>query len=166
MIFQERLSKVLKCYNFLWLQWRHNCSPAASFSNCAMAQYLLKVHLKTFSFYTSNSKMPNFELWHSCRKWTKYMYDISVLFSLNCFSCAFEKLRKATISFVVSVRPSYPQWTTRLPLDGFSRNVLFRRFSTICRENSTFIKNHICISDTLREDQYTFLTISRPVLFW
>ena len=22
------------------------------------------------SFYTNNSKMPNFELWHSCRKWT------------------------------------------------------------------------------------------------
>jgi len=21
------------------------------------------------SFYTNNSKMPNFELWHSCRKW-------------------------------------------------------------------------------------------------
>jgi len=20
-------------------------------------------------FYTNNSKMPNFELWHSCRKW-------------------------------------------------------------------------------------------------
>jgi len=23
------------------------------------------------SFYTNNSKMPNFELWHSCRKWAK-----------------------------------------------------------------------------------------------
>jgi len=22
-----------------------------------------------FSFYNNNSKMPNFELWHSCRKW-------------------------------------------------------------------------------------------------
>jgi len=21
------------------------------------------------SFYTNNSNMPNFELWHSCRKW-------------------------------------------------------------------------------------------------
>jgi len=25
------------------------------------------------SFYTNNSKMPNFELWHSCRKWAIYL---------------------------------------------------------------------------------------------
>jgi hypothetical protein len=34
--FQERLLKVLKCYSFLWVQWWHNCSPAASFVNCVM----------------------------------------------------------------------------------------------------------------------------------
>ena len=47
-IFQERLLKVLKCYNFLWVQRRHNCSPVASFANCVMTLYLLKVHLQTF----------------------------------------------------------------------------------------------------------------------
>jgi len=47
-IFQERLLKVLKCYNFLWVQRRHNCSPAVSFTNCVMTLYLLKVHLQTF----------------------------------------------------------------------------------------------------------------------
>jgi len=47
-IFQERLSKVLKCYNFLRVQRRHNCSPASSFANCVMTLYLLKVHLQTF----------------------------------------------------------------------------------------------------------------------
>jgi len=47
-IFQEKLLKVLKCYNFLWVQRRHNCSPAASFANCIMTIYLLKVHLQTF----------------------------------------------------------------------------------------------------------------------
>ena len=47
-IFQENLLKVLKCYNFLWVQRRHNCSPAASFVNCVMTLYLLKVHLQTF----------------------------------------------------------------------------------------------------------------------
>jgi len=26
------------------------------------------------SFYTSNSKMPNFELWQSCRIWANYDY--------------------------------------------------------------------------------------------
>jgi len=47
-IFQERLLKVLKCSNFLFAQRRHNCSPAASFANCVMTLYLLKVHLQTF----------------------------------------------------------------------------------------------------------------------
>jgi hypothetical protein len=59
----------LKCYNFLSVQRRQNCSPAVSFANCVITLYLLKVHLQTFFFYTNNSKMPNFELWHSCRKW-------------------------------------------------------------------------------------------------
>jgi len=31
------------------------------------------IHVKSasanVSFYNNNSKMPNFELWHSCRKW-------------------------------------------------------------------------------------------------
>jgi len=47
-IFQDRLLKVLKCYNFLWVQRRHNCSPAVSFANCDMTLYLLKVYLQTF----------------------------------------------------------------------------------------------------------------------
>jgi hypothetical protein len=47
-IFQEKLSNVLKCYNFQWVQRRHNCSPAASFANCVMSLYLLTVHLQTF----------------------------------------------------------------------------------------------------------------------
>jgi hypothetical protein len=47
-IFRERLLKVLKCYDFLWVQRRHNCSPAASFANCVVTLYLLKVHLQTF----------------------------------------------------------------------------------------------------------------------
>jgi hypothetical protein len=38
----------LKCYNFLWVQRRHNCSPAASFATCIMTLCLLKVHLQTF----------------------------------------------------------------------------------------------------------------------
>jgi len=40
--------KNLKCYNFLWVQRRHNCSPAANFTNCFMTLYLVKVHLQTF----------------------------------------------------------------------------------------------------------------------
>ena len=47
-ILQDKRLKLLKCYNFLWVQRRHNCSPAASFANCVMTLYLLKVHLQTF----------------------------------------------------------------------------------------------------------------------
>jgi hypothetical protein len=47
-IFQERLLKVSKCHNYLWVQRRHNCSPAASFANCVTTLHLLKVHLQTF----------------------------------------------------------------------------------------------------------------------
>jgi len=47
-IFQEKLLKVLKCYNFLWVQRRHNCSPTASFEDCVMTLYLIKVHLQKF----------------------------------------------------------------------------------------------------------------------
>jgi hypothetical protein len=46
--FQERILKILKCYNFLWVQRRHNCSPAASFANRVMTLYLLKVRQQTF----------------------------------------------------------------------------------------------------------------------
>jgi hypothetical protein len=68
-IFQEKLLKVLKSYNFLRVQRRHNCSPAANFANCVMTLYLLKVYLQTFLSIAITQKMPNFELWHSCRKW-------------------------------------------------------------------------------------------------
>jgi len=46
--FQEKLLNVLKCCNFLWVQRRHNCCPAASYANCLMTLHLLKVHLQTF----------------------------------------------------------------------------------------------------------------------
>jgi len=35
------------------------------------------------------------------------MFDFSILSSLNCFLFAFEKLRKTTVIFVMSVRPSF-----------------------------------------------------------
>ena len=47
-IFQEKLLKGLKCCNVLWVQRPRSCSPAASFANCVMTLYLLKVYLQTF----------------------------------------------------------------------------------------------------------------------
>jgi len=53
----------------------------------------------------------------------------------------FATLGKVTISFIMSVCPSFrPQRTTRLLLNGFPWNLIFEHFSKICRENSTFIK--------------------------
>ena len=49
----------------------------------------------------------------------------------------FAKLRKAVISFAMSVRPSvYPYGTNRLSLHGFSSNWTFEEFSKICRDDS------------------------------
>ena len=59
-IFQEKrlYIKVLKCYTLLWVQRRHNCSPAASFTNCVLTLYLLKVHLQTFLSILVTQKCP------------------------------------------------------------------------------------------------------------
>ena len=85
LIFQEKLLKVLKCYNFLWVQRRHNCSLAASFANCDMTLYLLKVNLQTFLSIPITKKMPNFELWHTCRKWAIYCcWVLSLFLDLSC----------------------------------------------------------------------------------
>ena len=53
------------------------------------------------------------------------------------FLGAFAELRKATVSFVVSVRMEQlgSHWTDFLP------NLIFAYFSKLCRENSSFIKN-------------------------
>jgi len=54
---------------------------------------------------------------------------------------AFPKLRKMTISFVMSVCPSVlPHGITLLRLDGFSWNMIFEASSRICRENPSFFK--------------------------
>ena len=57
------------------------------------------------------------------------------------FLGAFEKLRKATVNFVMPVCLSVrPHGTTRLPLDDFHSIWYLRIFMKICRENWSFIK--------------------------
>ena len=60
------------------------------------------------------------------------------------------KLRKMTISFVMSV---CPHGTTRLPLDGFSWNLIFEYFQKIFKK-SEFYWNLTRITGTLHEDYY------------
>jgi hypothetical protein len=62
-------------------------------------------------------------------KWCKACQSYSLL-------GAFAKLRKSTISFVLSV---CPHGATRLPLDGFWWNLTFELFSKVCLENSNII---------------------------
>ena len=63
--------------------------------------------------------------------------DNNVLYTTpkSLFLGAFAKLRIATISFDVSL---HPHGTTRLPLDGFTWNLLLEYFSNICHENFKF----------------------------
>ena len=66
---------------------------------------------------------------------------LSRLITVYRFLGAFGELRKATISFAMSVRPTVcPHRTTRLSLDGFSWNLIFEDFSKIRRKYSSVIK--------------------------
>jgi len=87
-------------------------------------------------------------------------WSVSVL--AERFLGAFAKLRKATVSFLMSVRP---HGTTLLPLDRCSWNFKFENILKIFWEK---LKSHsipTIITGTLHEDRYTFLIISRSFLF-
>ena len=78
------------------------------------------------------------------------------------FLGAFAKLRKATISFVMSVRPS--AWNNSTPTGR-----IFLKFEIcVLFENRLgkfrFHQNLTRITGTIRADQYTFLIISRSIL--
>jgi hypothetical protein len=50
-------------------------------------------------------------------------------FTVPQFLGAFEKVRKAKVSFAMNARPSVcPVGTIRLPLDGFSVNLIFEYY--------------------------------------
>ena len=66
------------------------------------------------------------------------------------------KLRKATISFIMSVCPSvYPNGATRLPLGGFTLNLIFHLFRKSGQKIPFSLKNEKK-TGTLREGPYTF----------
>ena len=55
---------------------------------------------------------------------------------------ALAKLRKAIARCAMSVLFVCPRGTTRLPLDGFSLNLVFDDFSKTCLENSVSFKSN------------------------
>ena len=75
--------------------------------------------------------------------WTDFHEILCLKIFLKSVKKILAKLRKTTITFVVylCVRPL---GTTRLPLDGFSWNLIFENFSKICRENSRKITKNDC----------------------
>ena len=93
-------------------------------------------------------------IWRNCRSAKRHRNplplnrNIQRFHNMNLFGdtdvhveSSFETLRKATIIFVFFVSLFFrPLGTTRLPLYGFSWNLISQYFSKVCRENSSFIK--------------------------
>ena len=95
------------------------------------------------------------------------LYTLSldlVICSLYVSSQNFEKrlLASSCLSTCLSVRLSvHPHETPRLPLVGFSWNLIFEYFWKICRDNSSFIKIWQEPTCALHKDVCTFMKISR-----
>jgi hypothetical protein len=65
--------------------------------------------------------------------WLLHLLDVSVIVRHIC------KIVQMTIGFIMCVHPSICLCrTTRLPLDGFSWNLIFEHFPKICQWNSSF----------------------------
>jgi hypothetical protein len=79
----------------------------------------------------------------NCRKkWSFFFRNLSLKqleTTTTSINGAFAKLREAIINFVMSV---CPHGTTRLPLDGFSWNMILKYFSKICREIQVSLKSY------------------------
>ena len=79
--------------------------------------------------YASTASALNYEAWHLILIYGKAFYHMITRGHLS-FLCAFAKLRKTTVSFVMSVRPSVrPHGTIRPPVDGFSWKLIFEYFA-------------------------------------
>ena len=92
--------------------------------------------------------------------WARHAMCESALRLPWCFFLgSFAKFRKATVVFVMSVCLSVrTHGTTRLPLYGFSRNLIFVYFSKL-------EKIQVSLKlDTPHEDQCTFLITSRSFI--
>jgi hypothetical protein len=68
MIFQEKLLKVFKCYKSMSATTTQLLS-SSEFCKLRYDTIPVKSASADVSFYTSNSKKPNFELWQSCCRW-------------------------------------------------------------------------------------------------
>ena len=77
-IFQEKLLKVLNCYKSMSAKTTQLLS-SGEFCKLRYDTVPVKSASANISFFTSNSKMPYFELWHSCRKWVIYCHHFKFI---------------------------------------------------------------------------------------
>jgi len=78
---------------------------------------------------------------------------------------AFSTFLNATIGCIMSVLLSIlPHGTTRLPLNGFSWNLVYEYFSKFCRKNSQLSLNSEKNNGHFHEDGCTFMAISRWII--
>ena len=89
------------------------------------------------SFYTSNSKMSNFELWHSCRKWaiwfTLALY-VGKLLSLQCSLLTSESKNLESSGMGCCVkRQCYSTGTYRLSLNTSKRPIFSKQSAFVLR---------------------------------
>jgi hypothetical protein len=87
---------------------------------------------------------------------------------LSAFLGALAKFWEATVGFITPVRP---HWTARLLLDGFSRSLVFKDFSKICREKFNFYRIKTRTTGTLHKHLRACMIIRRWILlimrnFW
>jgi len=138
--------RVTKMGRFRWTErvarWGNNRNTYHILEENVMREY---VDVKWIIIHVSKAQCRI--LWISC-------------FYRRQFSGAFAKLRKATISFVMSVRPS-AVWKISAPTGQiFIKFDIWGFFENLSRK----FKFRWNRSRTLHEDQFTFLIISRSIL--
>jgi hypothetical protein len=85
---------------------------------------------------------------------------IFLTFCCHLFLGAFAKLRKAAISFVMSVRPSV--FSNSAPTERIFMKIYIWGFFKICWKNWSYLNlDKTSITGTLPADRYTFLITSR-----
>ena len=108
--FRRKGWKVLKRYNFLWVQRRHNCSPAASFANCVMTLYLLKVEsFPTLTFTRLSLQVSFYLLPHMTLSLsTLWPYPLAILLTF-CILLPDASVRSHSATYVL-VHPRKQFW--------------------------------------------------------
>jgi hypothetical protein len=132
----------------IYRYWHHTSWFIHQFSNCSYTTYrCYQPSICTLSASATRRRMVR----------TQYTSERSAACA-SLILGTLAKLWKTTISFVMSVRE---HGITRLPLDGFSINLIFHYFSKSVEQIKISLKSDNNRGVTLREGLRTFMIISR-----